>query len=103
MERVATTASSLEAEQASGNIIRIQSMATLNEPSPQGTSSGSGPSTSENGEMKITATIDGRVKTVTKASIRRHLKLEDSDGIITLPNTEIFEQLGSDGYFNSDN
>ncbi|GJZ40852.1 hypothetical protein Tco_0587738 [Tanacetum coccineum] len=45
-------------------------------------------STSENGEMEITATIDGRVKTVTKASIRRHLKLEDSDGIITLPNTE---------------
>ncbi|GKG28896.1 hypothetical protein Tco_0416261, partial [Tanacetum coccineum] len=43
MERVATTASSLEAEQASGNIIRTQSMATLNEPGPQGTGSGSGP------------------------------------------------------------
>ncbi|GJV05489.1 hypothetical protein Tco_1343145 [Tanacetum coccineum] len=50
-------------------------------------------STSENREMEITATIDGRVKTVTEASIRRHLKLEDSDGISTLPNTEIFEQL----------
>ncbi|GJY22564.1 hypothetical protein Tco_0396222 [Tanacetum coccineum] len=50
-------------------------------------------STSENGEMEITATIDERVKTVTKASIRRHLKLEDSDGISTLPNTEIFMQL----------
>ncbi|GJW87057.1 putative ribonuclease H-like domain-containing protein [Tanacetum coccineum] len=50
-------------------------------------------STSENGEMEITATIDGRVKSVTKASIRRHLKLEDSDGISTLPNTEIFERL----------
>ncbi|GKE22982.1 hypothetical protein Tco_1434494, partial [Tanacetum coccineum] len=49
--------------------------------------------TSENGEMEITATIDGRVKTVTEASIRRHLKLEDSDSIITLPNTKIFEQL----------
>ncbi|GKC51428.1 hypothetical protein Tco_1074173, partial [Tanacetum coccineum] len=34
-------------------------------------------STFKNGEMKITATIDGRVKTVTEASIRRHLKLED--------------------------
>ncbi|GJT60747.1 putative ribonuclease H-like domain-containing protein [Tanacetum coccineum] len=42
MERAATTASSLEAEQDSGNINRTQSMATLNEPSPQGTSSGSG-------------------------------------------------------------
>ncbi|GKE99519.1 hypothetical protein Tco_0022870 [Tanacetum coccineum] len=34
MERAATTASSLEAEQASGNINRTQSMAILNEPSP---------------------------------------------------------------------
>ncbi|GJT83946.1 hypothetical protein Tco_1058288 [Tanacetum coccineum] len=36
-------------------------------------------STSENGGMEITATIDERVKIVTEASIRRHLKLEDSD------------------------
>ncbi|GKF30907.1 hypothetical protein Tco_0100705 [Tanacetum coccineum] len=47
MERAATTASSLEveqdSEQDSGNIIRTQSMATLNEPSPQGTGSCSGP------------------------------------------------------------
>ncbi|GKC85581.1 hypothetical protein Tco_1141298 [Tanacetum coccineum] len=55
-------------------------------------------STSENGEMEITATIDGRVKTITEASIRRHLKLEDSDGISTLPNTKIFEQLALMGY-----
>ncbi|GKA77078.1 putative ribonuclease H-like domain-containing protein [Tanacetum coccineum] len=34
MERADTTASSLEAEQDSGNINRTQSMATLNEPSP---------------------------------------------------------------------
>ncbi|GKC71843.1 hypothetical protein Tco_1117726, partial [Tanacetum coccineum] len=34
MERAATTASSLEAEQDSGNINRTQSMATLNEPIP---------------------------------------------------------------------
>ncbi|GKA39751.1 hypothetical protein Tco_0732302 [Tanacetum coccineum] len=34
MERAATTASSLEAEQDSGNISRTQSIATLNEPSP---------------------------------------------------------------------
>ncbi|GJS34706.1 hypothetical protein Tco_0533088 [Tanacetum coccineum] len=55
-------------------------------------------STSDNEEMEITATIDGRVKTVTEATIRRHLKLEDSDGISTLPNTEIFEQLALIGY-----
>ncbi|GKE41263.1 hypothetical protein Tco_1464668, partial [Tanacetum coccineum] len=43
MERAATTASSLEAEQDSGNISRTQSIATLNESFPQGTNSGSGP------------------------------------------------------------
>ncbi|GJU21063.1 putative ribonuclease H-like domain-containing protein [Tanacetum coccineum] len=37
-------------------------------------------STLHNGEMEITATIDGKIKIVTKESIRRHLKLEDSDG-----------------------
>ncbi|GKB30213.1 hypothetical protein Tco_0869614, partial [Tanacetum coccineum] len=39
-------------------------------------------STLENEEMEITATIDGRVKTITEESIRRHLKLEDSDGML---------------------
>ncbi|GKB10261.1 hypothetical protein Tco_0844184 [Tanacetum coccineum] len=50
-------------------------------------------STPENEEMEITATIDGKVKVVSEASIRRHLKLEDSDGISTLPNAENYEQL----------
>ncbi|GJU45514.1 hypothetical protein Tco_1202780 [Tanacetum coccineum] len=45
-------------------------------------------STLENGDMEITATIDGKVKVVSEASIRRHLKLEDSDGISTLPTSE---------------
>ncbi|GJR72673.1 hypothetical protein Tco_0085038 [Tanacetum coccineum] len=43
MERVATTTSSLEVEQDSGNKNRTQSMATLNESFPQGTDSSSGP------------------------------------------------------------
>ncbi|GKD84367.1 hypothetical protein Tco_1355521, partial [Tanacetum coccineum] len=117
MKRAATTASSLEAEQDSGNINRTQSMATLNESFPQGPGSGSGPryaltksptiyvslieqfwqaasaNTLENGDMEIIATIDGKVKVVSEASIRRNLKLEDSDGISTLPTSEIFEQL----------
>ncbi|GJY02149.1 hypothetical protein Tco_0360301 [Tanacetum coccineum] len=50
-------------------------------------------STPENEEMEITVTIDGKVKVVSVASIRRHLKLEDSDGISTLPNAKIFKQL----------
>ncbi|GJR39901.1 hypothetical protein Tco_1215585 [Tanacetum coccineum] len=41
--RAATTASSLEAKQDSGNINKTRSKATLNEPSSTGTSSGSGP------------------------------------------------------------
>ncbi|GJU27098.1 hypothetical protein Tco_1165719 [Tanacetum coccineum] len=49
--------------------------------------------TLDNGEIEITATIDGKVKIVSKASIRRHLKLEDSDGISNFPSTEIFKQL----------
>nr|GEU42345.1 reverse transcriptase domain-containing protein [Tanacetum cinerariifolium] len=53
--------------------------------------------------MEITATIDGKVKVVTEAFVRRHLKLEDSDGISILPTTEIFEQLTLMGYVsNSD-
>ncbi|GKB86806.1 hypothetical protein Tco_0959078 [Tanacetum coccineum] len=40
-----------------------------------------------------TATIDGQVKTITEASLRRHLKLDDNGGVTTLPNSEIFEQL----------
>ncbi|GJR85050.1 putative ribonuclease H-like domain-containing protein [Tanacetum coccineum] len=43
LERATTTASSLKAEQVSGNINKTRSKATLNEPIPQGTSSGSSP------------------------------------------------------------
>nr|GEU49107.1 hypothetical protein [Tanacetum cinerariifolium] len=43
--------------------------------------------TLKNEDMEITATIDGKVKVVTKASVRRHLKLEDSKGISVLPTT----------------
>ncbi|GKD92160.1 hypothetical protein Tco_1371997, partial [Tanacetum coccineum] len=49
--------------------------------------------TLDTGEVELTATIDGKVKIVTEASIRRHLQLVNSDGISSLLNTEIFEQL----------
>ncbi|GJT21695.1 hypothetical protein Tco_0891632 [Tanacetum coccineum] len=55
-------------------------------------------STIKDGVMEIIATINGRVKTITEESIRRHLKLEDSDGISILPTAEIFEQLALMGY-----
>nr|GEV40401.1 hypothetical protein [Tanacetum cinerariifolium] len=83
MERAATTDSTLKAEQDS--VIYVSVIRQFWETASS--------STSENGEIKINATIDGRVKYVTKASIRRHLKLEDSEGIRNLPNTKTFEQL----------
>ncbi|GJX05228.1 putative ribonuclease H-like domain-containing protein [Tanacetum coccineum] len=55
-------------------------------------------STDTNGEVTITAIIDGQSKSITKASLRRHLKLEDHDGITSIPNSEIFEQLALMGY-----
>ncbi|GJT16590.1 putative ribonuclease H-like domain-containing protein [Tanacetum coccineum] len=76
MERAATTASSLEVEQDSD----AQTSTTTAR-------------TSANREVELTATIDGQVKTITEASLRRHLKLEDNGGITTLPNSDIFEQL----------
>ncbi|GKC00368.1 hypothetical protein Tco_0986504 [Tanacetum coccineum] len=111
MKRAATTASSLEAEQDSDAQTRIgvdtarhklntarHILILLGKVNTAGLKQTASASTSENGEMEITATIYGRVKTITEASIRRHPKLEDSDGISTLPNTEIFEQLALMGY-----
>ncbi|GKA46982.1 hypothetical protein Tco_0739865 [Tanacetum coccineum] len=55
-------------------------------------------STDTDGEVTITAIIDGQSKTITKASLRRYLKLEDHEGITSIPNSEIFEQLALMGY-----
>ncbi|GJW19299.1 hypothetical protein Tco_0026735 [Tanacetum coccineum] len=54
--------------------------------------------TADNGEVKIIATIDGHSMTITEASLRRHLKLDDQDGVTSIPNSEIFEQLALMGY-----
>ncbi|GJU47556.1 hypothetical protein Tco_1204822 [Tanacetum coccineum] len=90
MERAATTASSLEAEQGSGSGPRCQDT-ILGGVDAQ-------TSTLEDGEVEITATIDGQLKTITEAFLRRHLKLEDVDSISSLPNSEIFEQLALLGF-----
>nr|GEW18857.1 hypothetical protein [Tanacetum cinerariifolium] len=58
--------------------------------------------TLDNGEVEITATIDGKVKIVTEASVRRHLKLADFDGISSFPSTDIFEQLSLMGNMKKD-
>ncbi|GJR63735.1 putative ribonuclease H-like domain-containing protein [Tanacetum coccineum] len=106
MERVATTASSLEAEHGSANLEFCDThnmVAYLLK--PEGSEDfqqifwqTASTSTLEDGEVEITATIDGQLKTITEASLRRHLKLEDADGISSLPNTKTFEQLALMGY-----
>nr|GEY41933.1 copia protein [Tanacetum cinerariifolium] len=47
---------------------------------------------------KILATIDGILKTVTESSLRRNLKFQDEEGISSLPDTKLFENLTLMGY-----
>ncbi|GJU44964.1 hypothetical protein Tco_1202230, partial [Tanacetum coccineum] len=47
----------------------------------------------DNGEQEITATVDGKEFTITKAYVRRHLQLADVEGISALPTTKFFDQL----------
>nr|GEV19828.1 hypothetical protein [Tanacetum cinerariifolium] len=42
---------------------------------------------------KILATVDGKLKIIFESSIRRNLKLNDEEGISTLPDAELFENL----------
>ncbi|GJZ51918.1 ribonuclease H-like domain, reverse transcriptase, RNA-dependent DNA polymerase [Tanacetum coccineum] len=87
IERAATTASNLEAD------IAITETSTIYVSFIKQFWRTAIDRTSANGEVELTATIDGQVKTITEASLRRHLKLEDNGGVTTLPNSEIFEQL----------
>ncbi|GJU78565.1 hypothetical protein Tco_1275635 [Tanacetum coccineum] len=50
------------------------------------------------GATKIIAKVNGRQRTITESSIRRHLKLLDDEGISTLPDNELFENLSLMGY-----
>ncbi|GJY07419.1 uncharacterized mitochondrial protein-like protein [Tanacetum coccineum] len=55
--------------------------------------------TLDNGEIELIATVDGQEKTITEASVRRHLKLANADGISTLPTTKfLLIQLACDGH-----
>nr|GEX08439.1 retrovirus-related Pol polyprotein from transposon TNT 1-94 [Tanacetum cinerariifolium] len=46
----------------------------------------------------ILATVDGKLRTISESSIRRNLKLNDEEGISTLPDVELFENLALMGY-----
>nr|GFA98828.1 synaptobrevin, longin-like domain protein [Tanacetum cinerariifolium] len=47
---------------------------------------------------KIHATVDGILRTITESSLRRNIKLKDEEGISSLPDTELFENLTLMGY-----
>ncbi|GKD31705.1 hypothetical protein Tco_1242483, partial [Tanacetum coccineum] len=114
MERAATTASSLEAEQDSGNINRTQSMTTLNDSLPQGT----GSVLVHAAKLKLTAVrhklllpgityycwiqalVDKKKVIITETSVRSDLKLEDAEGIDCVPTATIFSKLERMGYEN---
>nr|GEZ33319.1 hypothetical protein [Tanacetum cinerariifolium] len=51
-----------------------------------------------NEETKILATVDGKPRTISESSPRRHLKLNDDVGISSLPDRELFENLSLMGY-----
>nr|GEX16496.1 reverse transcriptase domain-containing protein [Tanacetum cinerariifolium] len=53
--------------------------------------------TTNEGTM-ILATIDGKPRTISESSIRRNLKLNDEEGISSLPDAELFENLALMGY-----
>ncbi|GJS77965.1 putative ribonuclease H-like domain-containing protein [Tanacetum coccineum] len=57
----------------------------------------------EDGECENNSNIEVQLKTITEASLRRHLKLEDADGISSLPNTKFFLQLALMGYASDSN
>nr|GEX90161.1 hypothetical protein [Tanacetum cinerariifolium] len=53
--------------------------------------------TTEEG-TKILTTVDGKLKTISKSSIRRNIKLNDEEGISSFPDAELFENLQLTGY-----
>nr|GEW19559.1 hypothetical protein [Tanacetum cinerariifolium] len=58
--------------------------------------------TTEEGTQILT-TVDVIYRTVTESSLRRNLKLKDEEGISSLPDTELFENLTLMGYTISPN
>ncbi|GKD16762.1 hypothetical protein Tco_1205920, partial [Tanacetum coccineum] len=85
LDRDATTATSLDAEQDRGNINKTQSKATLNEPSSSGTSSGSGPRRQETMGIQLLRLVIDLEKTKTSqaqeiTSLKRRVKRLEKKG-----------------------
>ncbi|GJY88088.1 putative ribonuclease H-like domain-containing protein [Tanacetum coccineum] len=97
--RAATTASSLEVEQDSGNIDKTQSKAIPNEPGSQGTSSGGGPRCQEPiGGTSAQTSLERRVKKLERSKKSRSHKLKRLYKVGLTARIESFEEedLGKD-------
>ena len=53
---------------------------------------------SEEEDIEIHSKVDGISFVVTESTLRRHLKLQDSDGINNMLNTEIWQEIARMGY-----
>nr|GEW97309.1 putative ribonuclease H-like domain-containing protein [Tanacetum cinerariifolium] len=85
--RAATTASSLEAKQDSGNITKTQSKATPNEPSSHGTALGGGPRWQETMRDTIAKTRFERVSKHSNDSLLARDKDHSKNEIVSLKRT----------------
>nr|GFA54737.1 hypothetical protein [Tanacetum cinerariifolium] len=107
--RAATTASSLKAEQDSGNITKTQSKATPNEPSYQGTTSGGGPRCQETmrdtiAQTRVEFSTDEEILGEDASKHGRRIDAINADEDITLVNyadNEMFDvdDLGGEEVF----
>ncbi|GJT33511.1 putative ribonuclease H-like domain-containing protein [Tanacetum coccineum] len=125
MERDATTASSLEAEQDSDTILgdvnaqtrfEITSKQSIDPPLSRGYTLGSGEDSIKligidkilyttatakvqivNGVRQLQALVDKKMVIVTESSIRRDVHLDDAEGTDCLPTSTIFEELARIG------
>ncbi|GJR39540.1 hypothetical protein Tco_1215224 [Tanacetum coccineum] len=52
--------------------------------------------------LGVAISVNGQTIAITEASVRRHLQLADADGISSLPDTEIFDQLTLMRYVSND-
>ncbi|GJY02813.1 putative ribonuclease H-like domain-containing protein [Tanacetum coccineum] len=103
MERAATTASSLEAEQDSGLRLHLNSPVIhlsqeVTHLEVERTFWATAKAKTVNGERQLQALVDKKKVIITETSIRSDLHLEDAGGTDCLPTATIFEELARMGY-----
>ncbi|GKE02083.1 putative ribonuclease H-like domain-containing protein, partial [Tanacetum coccineum] len=100
LKKVGDTASSLEAEQDSGNywVIEVNAAKHAVSTAAKLMIRATAKVQTVNGVCQLQALVDKKRVIVTKSSIRRDLHLDDAEGTDCLPTTNIFEELACMGY-----